>query len=672
MTTFYLDFEGGNDANDGTTFANRWKTFNSGATAARTAPGDTIRIMASRGANSVGNATWTDNSATVTLASALSQTIWNGDEAWTGASANITASTSTALRKIGATCALITPAAAFGTGIAAYKTIGSLDLSGYQQVGFWVLANSGNSFWELRLCTDTLGVTAVHTIPITTSSGSQWTYILWDNAAALNSAIQSVAVYAASDPGTSNFRIQNIVAFKDKASADCITGLSLLGKNTAEEPCWYPIDTIDGTSIVLGGPYYTGLGSSDTSRMTYRRSGSPSTEAVPTYALQTINVTGQTTANRTVQEGGSGDSWITYSGGWNRTDMSTQTGETWISGSHYQSTGITLGPGKINLEKVGFAHLTDTGLTGMTTASGPNNVNIPGAAGCVNAATTLDNRWYGWVQRINIEVAACNGYHSFAECASGKMFITGNKWVNAYNNSIYAGPGGGPLTYTVNEMNGSKGVHLMLSNSPNGAYPGGRFTIRNCDFLNTGGSYIVDTNDTGGQIHLHNCSFDKSVVDLSGQDWRDYQAICHKYNKTEDDHRLYGYYREASSETSVRHTASGMAWKIQPTNVANVNFFQPAELPLATFAFNAGALVTVKCWCRRTNTGITAGIKVIGGWVDGVASDVSAEMTAIADTWEELTITFTPTEKGVLELIGYAHGGTTYTAYFDDFSVTQA
>ncbi len=37
MSTFYLDFEGGNDANDGTTFANRWKTINTGATAARVA-----------------------------------------------------------------------------------------------------------------------------------------------------------------------------------------------------------------------------------------------------------------------------------------------------------------------------------------------------------------------------------------------------------------------------------------------------------------------------------------------------------------------------------------------------------------------------------------------------------------------------------------------------------
>ena len=60
MATFYLDFENGNDANDGTTFANRWKTLTSGATAARIAPGDTIRIMGSPAPTSLGiNGTWT-------------------------------------------------------------------------------------------------------------------------------------------------------------------------------------------------------------------------------------------------------------------------------------------------------------------------------------------------------------------------------------------------------------------------------------------------------------------------------------------------------------------------------------------------------------------------------------------------------------------------------------
>ena len=45
MSTFYINPAAGNDANDGLSFANAWKTITSGATEARIAPGDEIRIM---------------------------------------------------------------------------------------------------------------------------------------------------------------------------------------------------------------------------------------------------------------------------------------------------------------------------------------------------------------------------------------------------------------------------------------------------------------------------------------------------------------------------------------------------------------------------------------------------------------------------------------------------
>ena len=59
MATYYIDFDGGNDASAGTSFATRWKTITLGATAVRIAPGDEIRIMASPDPTSIGSATWT-------------------------------------------------------------------------------------------------------------------------------------------------------------------------------------------------------------------------------------------------------------------------------------------------------------------------------------------------------------------------------------------------------------------------------------------------------------------------------------------------------------------------------------------------------------------------------------------------------------------------------------
>src|SRR5512138_3120467 len=83
MTIFYMDYENGSDAGTGADWANAWKTITSGATAARIAPGDIIRIAKSPAPYSIGNATWNDLSKTVTLATAQTATVELCEAAWT-------------------------------------------------------------------------------------------------------------------------------------------------------------------------------------------------------------------------------------------------------------------------------------------------------------------------------------------------------------------------------------------------------------------------------------------------------------------------------------------------------------------------------------------------------------------------------------------------------------
>lgn len=59
-STFYIDPLNGSDAGTGADWANAWKTITLGATAARIAPGDVIRIAKSPAPYSIGNGTWTD------------------------------------------------------------------------------------------------------------------------------------------------------------------------------------------------------------------------------------------------------------------------------------------------------------------------------------------------------------------------------------------------------------------------------------------------------------------------------------------------------------------------------------------------------------------------------------------------------------------------------------
>lgn len=61
MSIFYIDLVSGSDAASGADWANAWKTISGGATAARIAPGDTIRISKTPDPVSIGNGQWTLN-----------------------------------------------------------------------------------------------------------------------------------------------------------------------------------------------------------------------------------------------------------------------------------------------------------------------------------------------------------------------------------------------------------------------------------------------------------------------------------------------------------------------------------------------------------------------------------------------------------------------------------
>jgi hypothetical protein len=69
MATKYVDFNGGNDGNNGSSFALRKKTLSSAAAVA--AAGDVIRVMGKPSTNS-GTATWTKGSPLVIAVTAVS------------------------------------------------------------------------------------------------------------------------------------------------------------------------------------------------------------------------------------------------------------------------------------------------------------------------------------------------------------------------------------------------------------------------------------------------------------------------------------------------------------------------------------------------------------------------------------------------------------------------
>lgn len=729
MTTFYLDLEGGNDANDGQSFANRWKTFTSGATAARIAPGDTIRVMGSKAPTSCSiNGTFTNKSATLTLASALTKTVSDCDAAWT-ASANVTATTTTT-RNQGTNAASIAIAGAFTTGLVAYKALGaSTDFSGYQQITFWIRCNSALASGRLHiaLCSDTVGAVQVDQFNVPEIfTANAWIPVTVNKGANLGNAIQSVALYADVDPGAVTVIIDNIEAVKADGN-DSLNLQSLVGKN-ADDGLWWPIRSILGTTVILETCDANALSAGiNTNRGYYGTS-----ETVTLYKREPIVLAAQT--QLTINDSGTSGSQITYSGGWDRTDMSSQSLDgTWIDGR------LTPGSAGVSASVKSYITLSKLMQIGFASAMGvssanetnfvfdavqnliPNNVlsfvinanfvfsngcvalgggrvgNVAGANGVGLGATgikgvSFDLKIVSTSQFTSQNVFPaslylCSGTLKFHNCgaspklafartrltllevkdgadASAALYLRGSDEVSIIDT----------LTIVTGQANTTGILAGGGSNAPDIDVTLVGPRIKGGSINNSAGTRCVQFGGSLGycpmQIMLENVDLTFGGTATSMASGFDVRTICKDYDATAGDHRIFTGRGDITSETSVRHTASGIAWKFDASALTEAD---PLYLPLGEIWCVANETVTVKLWMRRNNTARKMKLFVGGGQIAGVSSDVSQEMTAAADTWEQVSLSFTPTEAGVVRLEVHCWAGTAgaHFSYIDDLSIEQ-
>lgn len=727
----------------------RWKNITTGATAVRTIPGDTIRIMGSPAPTSLGqNGVWTSqalqatksvsgstnatpisvtsnshgystgdtvvitghttntnangtweitstgantftldgsvgngvggasgsvrlrNNTRVMLTTAVTQNIAStgpGRAAWT-ASANVTTGLGTT--KEHANSDSIAIAADFTTGLAAYwATPSTLDLSSYQQVSFWVRQSSGNlgaaGSVDIRLCSDAAGVTAVHTINIPAlGATNRWMPVTVDLGTNLDSSIQSIALYVNTDNGSQTFLLNNIIACKASSAADSLTLTSLIGKNTTGETFW-GIQSINGTRVMLdadthAAPQFGTVGGY------YGTS-----ETVTTWKRETIKLgpaAANTTALQTIQEGGTNGSPITFSGGWDRTDMSTQNLETWLDGQN--GNGLLFNSNRTHTIKENFAAVRMHTLGRESQLSTSSYI---AANNCADSSGSELVRPVG-LSTLTIDHIVANNCTREIKYNSGVLgyvylryllLSTGARAVELDGRMVLAG------LLPSTEIRSADGTGAQFRIGQNaGAYSG--FIIKNLAI-----NYSI-SNTLSGDFTFSNCLFSNSTE--IGALEAGAVIYSHNHDQIIGNHKIFhpavftgtsGLGALISSATDQRHTASGISWKIQPSST-NRSSAWPVPLSLAKVACAANSLVTVKAWMRRTNTGLTMRLVCKGDQIAGVATDVTASMSAVANTWEELTITFTPTEVGVVEITAEAFGGTTFSGWVDDLTISQA
>lgn len=700
MATLYVDYEGGNDANNGTSYALRKKTITSASSVA--SAGDTVRVMASPAATNMGNAAWTNLSPTVTLASGRTANIYL-DGAWTAA-ANVTATTSTT-RKEGSNSSSLAFAAGFTTGLAGYYATGTLNLSSYQKISFWIRSSAAvadASIYQIKLCSDTAGATPVDTLtlPAIALIANTWAPITIDKGSALGASIASVALYTSSDPGTPTILLDNIFATND------LSLTSLIGKNSGSELWWQPRSISTTTIILEQGP--------NSSAATASRGYVGTTEAaVTTYCREPIpvaTVTAATTDLFTIGTSGSAGSPITFSGGWNRTDMSTQTDVTWFSGQNGYGELLGISAKTYNsFEKINgvfmSSFLSAGGASNNITATSCNVVasmnqgifiNTTALTQPVNTLTScsaIQGASVGIYLPTNSQqnLTSCRSYTNLDSgiylnlTMTGSVFSGNDSQNNTGNGIECAGAENirdSSGTYSNNTLSGislsmtvgckfysatasSNGVAgVSFTNSPQNAF----YSLTTAS--NTSGSIDIVGNSASGENYFYNWTRSESTALVTPVNYLD--SMFYSVSEgSATNHAIYTDNGTIVSDATVRHTASGISWKLSPTSTIRDSAY-PLVQRVAAVAVKANVAQTATIWLRRTNTGLTGTFRIRGGQILGVAADVTASISVAADTWEQLTLNFTPTADGVVEFEVLCYGGTTYSLYWDDFAISAA
>jgi len=673
MATFYVDYELGSDANNGSAFGagTAWKTLTLGATAAKIAPGDIIKIAKSPAPTALAGttATWTNLSRTVTLNTAETLLVAGCEVAWSivghhgSSSAQISG-----WQKEGTYCVSVVNAVVpLADEIMAFEATGTITnavISNYQCISFWirpevaVLAGQ----LELNLCSDVAGATPVDVFPIPAlPTAGRWVPLTIarngggnlgnnDGSTDIKSINLSLGANATKYTASKYIYIDDINVTKTAGLNMC----SLISQNNLEQggdEGWYAIKNINGTTVML-----------DTENMQASNAGkgwSGTTGVANTYKRETIKTTMVATSDVPVQEimdSGTAGNTIKIEGGYDTT-TGFQTGETYFDGQNGCGKGILS-------SSRGFVDVNYISITrynyGIAFESCNNCTikNVTNASNCTYGGIRFDTC-------NNCQLLYCSNanncaQHAFYYYACQNMYIgTINRCSNNSQNSVYQTNSRGSKIDKINNiMNNGQG-----SINANG---GGSIEIK--DVLNSASSSSC-VNNSNATITIENATVSESTKVTNMQSFSNSKTSFNTLNGAYS--AIYSDGGTITSQATTLANGSGIEWKMTTdTNTNRAVVTYPLILEIARIAMVANKAVTVTCWFKK-----------------GHATNISARLVFPAQLGEiehytacpndvnenNLTITFTPTVAGVARIEAWAYYVAGHsTVIVDNMTASQA
>lgn len=662
MAVYLFDPDGGNNANDGLTFANRKKDWNGMGNGVA---GDEWRVMAARDPHSLGNAQWTNGSNVVTLATAKNVTVDNCDAAFTG-NTSVTGSTQTASAlarawRQGTAVSRLAVVAAFNTGftpkIVGYKALGAtLDLSAYRAISMRIAHSIAIASGVLRLdlCSDAVGAVPVASLLLPTSTLASAGYNLFvDYGAALPSNVNSIAIYAtAAFTGAVNIDMDNIIACHELGHADHLCHDSLIGKETVGESEMWPIRSIDGTTITLGAFEVSGA--------TVGRTFPGVSETVTTYAQQTQVLLATPT-------GGQDVAYKLISGGWNRTDMSTRgTTDTFLSGRGACSYAYQRTTPNAKFDQFSFTGFV-SGVAHYSTLTGDIQVkgkHASGNGGIVAILETFSKISFDYMVMNTIfgTAGSLNQYNVRAEIKS-KLWGECNStfWSATTDFGLF---GADQASIELGTIRNTAGGYSCVNYS--NAY--GAMPLKNTVF--TGNTQEIDNRYS---YNFENVTFARTVASY----WGSLLPSKLVYSRKAGDSRICGWatYNTCLEVQTANVPATGdtAAWRyITRLNIVDTKY---PRVPFLSFGVEVGKTYTVEFDFMRSTTSSGFVGRVEAQELTAAAVAGYADTAGAGGTWTSGSFTFVAAATGPVNLYlakPVDVGSTSASVYAANVKVTES
>jgi hypothetical protein len=433
----------------------------------------------------------------------------------------------------------------------------------------------------------------------------------------------------------------------------------------------------------------------------------------------------------TINDSGTAGNYITFSGGWNRTDMSTQTSYTYFSGQGSTANGIGatsknyIDISKINLSKYSYGfnfttctycNFSDLCVSGNSNygiffGASSNNTIGKNKNGITNKVTTLFTLYGIYLSNSNNNIiqdafiASCgtgisgnNRNFCYIENATIKNCSSGiNNFLSYFSvNTIIAeyctlasldtnssstkikyltGNYGTAGAYCINAISSTVSIDNFIANGNTGPYL--IFNQTNSIInINSGTLGNIAPNLNGFTSFSYNNVGIVNFSNVTGipvyPPYLNYPYLLTFTNCTDTSSNILNYSTDiltykTSKDTSIYHGTTGTSWKLEQLS-SNISQYIPIQFSAAKIAVLANKLVTISLWFKNSASTITGQLVCPGYQLSG--TDVVATTSTSTD-WQKLTISFTPTTEKVIEIFAYAYGNQNDYLYVSDMSVTK-